>query len=81
MHQLVYLRSPDEPLAQSVHGSSVCREQVIQDVRRGDEDKVDIRPINTLSLVLYFEIGIRSLLLSSLHYLLVGYGEEVLWHF
>lgn len=62
-----------------MHQSSVCEEQVIQDVRRGAEDNVDIRSINTPSLALYFEIGIRSLLLSSLSYLLVGCGAEVEW--
>lgn len=56
-------------------GVSLCGEQAIQDVRRGDEDKTDTRSINNL---LHFEIGIGSLLLSSPTYLLIGHEEEAL---
>lgn len=81
-HWLVYLRlkcssarSCENLWLRVCMGVSLCGEQAIQDVRRGDEDKTDTRSINNL---LHFEIGIGSLLLSSPTYLLIGHEEEAL---
>ena len=54
-HQLVYLhlkcrneRSCENLWLRMYMGASLCGEQAVQGVRRGDEDKVDTRPINNL---------------------------------
>lgn len=54
-HQLVYLhlkcrneRSCENLWLRVCMGASLCGEQAIQGVRRGDEDRVDTRPINNL---------------------------------
>lgn len=54
----------------------LCGDKAIQGVKRGDEDKAYTRSINNLRFTLYFEIGIRSLLVYFPSYLLVGHEKK-----